>query len=113
MTLREIAGKLGFKIVHGTYGMEREVKRGYVSDLLSDVIAGANKDDLWITIQVHQNIVAVAVLKEVAGIIIAGNKKPRDDTIEHAKKQDVTILVSDLPAFEIVGRIYDMGIKGA
>jgi hypothetical protein len=33
--------------------MDRTVEGGYVSDLLSDVIAGAKEGDLWLTLQVH------------------------------------------------------------
>ena len=56
--------------------MERTVEGGYVSDLLSDVIAGAQEGDLWVDLQIHQNIVAVAVLKDLAGILIVGGRNP-------------------------------------
>ncbi|HEX2998950.1 MAG TPA: serine kinase, partial [Armatimonadota bacterium] len=42
---------------------ESEVSGGYASDLLSDVLANGQEGDLWITIQAHRNVAAVAGLK--------------------------------------------------
>lgn len=112
MTLKDIREKLGLKTVNESDRMTVEVHRGYVSDLLSDVIANAAGDDVWVTIQVHKNIVAVAVLKEIAGIIVPNGKELHRDTIDAAREQNVAILTSDVPGFEVVGRLYGMGIKG-
>jgi hypothetical protein len=84
------------------------VKGGYTGDLLSDVMANAKEGDVWITRQIHQNIVAVATLKELAGIILVNASQPAKDTLEKAVAENVPVLVSDLPAFEITGKIYDL-----
>jgi len=88
--------------------LRREVAGGYVGDLLSDVIANSNSGDIWVTRQVHQNIVAVATLKEHAGIIIIQGVQPEKETIEKAAKEGMPIMVSSLPAFEMVGKIYNL-----
>ena len=77
---------------------------GYTGDLLSDVMANSHEGDIWITRQVHQNIVAVATLKEHAGIILVNSCEPAKDTLEKAIQENVPILVSDLPAFELTGK---------
>jgi hypothetical protein len=89
---------------------EVEVDGGYVGDLLSDVIANAQKDNLWVTIQIHPNIVGVAVLKELSGIVIAGGRQPDKETVDRASEQGVIILTSDLQSFELVGRLCSYGI---
>jgi len=63
---------------------------------------------VWVTRQVHQNIVAVALLKEHAGIIIVQGANPEKDTLEKATREGIPIMVSDLPEFELVGRIYQL-----
>ena len=63
MTLKKIVEELNLKIVSGEDKLDRDVSRGYVSDLMSDVIANARAGDIWITLQIHLNIVAVAVSK--------------------------------------------------
>ena len=89
-----------------------EVTGGYCSDLLSDVLANAQAGDVWITLQVHKNIVAVAAMKEVTGIILVNNRKPDNDTLQKAEEEGLAVLGSDLPAFEIAGRLYELGIRG-
>ncbi|MGE5254158.1 MAG: DRTGG domain-containing protein [Planctomycetaceae bacterium] len=112
MTLREAAEKLGLKPVAGLSKLPRELGQGYVSDLLSDVMANAKPGDIWVTLQIHQNIVAVATLKELAGIILIGGRQPEKQTLAKAEEEQVPLLLSDLPAFEVVGRLYQLGITG-
>jgi hypothetical protein len=57
---------------------------------------------------VHQNIVAVASLKEHAGIILINSSQPTDDTLEKARTEQIPIMVSDLPAFEISGKVFNL-----
>jgi hypothetical protein len=111
MTLGEVAKQLDLDVRTGKERLGTVVEGGYVSDLLSDVIAGAKEGDLWITLQIHQNIVAVAFLNNLAGIVIVGGREPDPQTIEKAQDQEVTIMVSSLPAYEVAGRLYEMGIR--
>jgi hypothetical protein len=83
---------------------------GYSSDLLSCVMAGARRGNLWITLQAHLNIVAIAALNEVAAIIITENAQPDAATIARANQQGVILLSSPLPTYEINGRLWEMGI---
>jgi hypothetical protein len=111
MNLREIVKILNLDVRASESELDRPVEGGYVSDLLSDVIAGAKEGDLWITLQLHQNIVAVAFLNNLAGIVIVGGREPDPDTLKKAEDQGVPIMVSPLPAYEIAGRLYAMGIR--
>jgi len=113
MTLRELAETLELKVLAGAPEMGRKVAGGYASDLMSNVMANAEKGDVWITVQIHQNIVAVASLKELAGIIISNGRAPEGDTVEKAEKESVPIMVSGLTSFELAGRIYELLSKKA
>ena len=88
------------------------IEGGYVSDLLSDVMANSKKGDIWITNQVHPNIVAVAVLKEIACIIIVRNREPESETIKKAESEKIVIFSSEMSAFELAGKLYGLGIPG-
>lgn len=113
MTLAEIARALDLEVRVGSVELDREVLGCYASDLLSDVIAGAKEGDLWITLQLHQNIVAVAFLNNLAGIVIVRGREPDPDTLKKAEDQNVPILVSAAPAYELAGQLYALGIKRA
>ena len=112
MKLEEIIEKLNLNVKAGQEGLDTEVTGGYVSDLLSDVIANSRRGDLWITLQIHQNIVAVATLKELAGIILINRKEPADETVKKAEGEGVPVLTSPLTAYEIVCKLYELGISG-
>ncbi len=85
-----------------------EIRGGYAGDLLSDVMANSQQGNVWVTRQVHLNIVAVASLKEHAGIVIVQGANPEKDTIDKATREGIPIMVSDLPEFELVGKIYQL-----
>ena len=109
MTLSEIVQRLELRVHAGRSGLDRPVSGGYAGDLMSDVMAHGRKDDLWITIQIHPNVVAVAVLKDLAGVIIANGREPAEDTVRQAEEQNVPLLGSPLSSFELAGRLQDLG----
>ena len=113
MTLTDLATRLELTVFTPGIPLDRPVRGGYASDLLSDVIGRARKDDLWVTMQVHPNIVAVAVLKDLAAIVLVNGREPAAETLQQAQKEGVPILGTGLSAFELVGRLYGMGIKGS
>lgn len=108
MNLETIVQTLQFGVKSGGDRLGVEVRGGYVGDLLSDVMANGREGDLWITRQIHQNIVAVASLKDFAGIVLVRGAEPSPDTLEKAVKESIPLLTTDLPAFETAGRIYQM-----
>jgi len=106
MDLKTIQAELGLNVQCGAERIGAEVTGGYVGDLLSDVMANSAKSQVWVTRQVHQNIVAVATLKELSGIIIVQGAMPDKDTVAKAEKEGLPILTTSLAAFEVVGRIH-------
>jgi len=85
-------------------------KGGYSSDLLSCVMAGAKKGHLWITLQAHLNIVAVAALNEIAAVIITEDARPDAASISKANQQGVILLSTSQPTYEINGKLWELGI---
>lgn len=108
MKLEKIVQRLGLEVKCGKDHLAKEVTGGYTGDLLSDVMGNSKEGYVWITRQVHQNIVAVASLKEHAGIILINSCQPAPETLEKAEAEKIPIMVSDLPAFEISGKIYNI-----
>jgi hypothetical protein len=83
---------------------------GYTSDLLSCVMAGAKNNGIWVTLQSHVNIVAVASLLELSSIIITEGAQPDAATIAKADEQSIVLLSTSSPTFEIVGKLWEMGL---
>jgi len=104
MLVKEVAGKLGLKIL--AQGQDQEVTSGYVSDLLSDVIANAEEGCLWITVQRHLNIVAVAQLKKLAGIILSRGSDPDPAVLARAEQEGLFVLSTPEDSFTVAGKLY-------
>ncbi|MEA2101014.1 MAG: serine kinase [Thermodesulfobacteriota bacterium] len=89
-------------------GLKNEVTGGYAGDLLSDVMANSSRGDIWVTRQIHQNIIAVACLNDLSGILITQGAIPEDATLEKARSEGMPVMVTRMPEFEAVGRIYHL-----
>lgn len=112
MNLQQIIDELNLTILtdpHDFAGISPT--GGYSSDLLSCVMAGAKKGYLWITLQAHLNIVAVAALNELAAIIITEDARPDAASIAKANQQGVILLATPQPTYEVNGRLWQMGIR--
>ncbi|MFW6386887.1 MAG: DRTGG domain-containing protein [Bacillota bacterium] len=109
MRLKQIIEELELKPVYLS-DPEVEVKGGYAGDLLSNVMAGAKEGDIWITIQGHQNIVAIALLVDVAAVIIAQDMEIEEKALKRAEEKGINLLQSPLYTYEIAGQLYSLGI---
>lgn len=112
MILSDVAKHLGCEILTNDVNLDRDIKDGYVSDLLSDVIGNIRENSIWITIQRHINILGVAKLKDVVAIIIPRNLHIEENVIEKAKEEGVAILRDPRSAFELSGLIFNFLYKG-
>ncbi len=108
MKVQELVEKLNLKVLSGEKGLEREIDGCYISDLLSDVMGNAMEGNIWITLQTHKNVMAVASLKEMSCIILVKNLMPNDETIEQSNDEDLPILQTNLPTYEIAGLVYNL-----
>lgn len=84
---------------------------GYASDLLSCVMAGAKGKYIWVTLQAHLNIVAVAALLDVAAIIITENAQPDPAAIAKANEEGVILLSTPMPTYKVSGKLWELGIR--
>ena len=114
MKLEDIARELGFTELTPEVSGNRDadVDRGYASDLLSDVLAHAPEGGLLVTLQVHLNVIAVASHAEMAGVVFAGGRAPDDDVLAKAAAEGLSLYSSPSDTFDIVGRLYTLGVKG-
>ena len=110
MTLQSIAENLGLTL-RSKVENEVEVISGYASDLLSDVLAKTGRGTLWVTNQKHQNVIGVAVMLDLAGVIIAGGTEPDDNTLEKANEEKIPLYTTDMSLYDTVGKLYDLGIQ--
>jgi hypothetical protein len=111
MQLDEIARRLALDVQAAPDKLSVEVSGGYTCDLLSYVMANARAGDLWITIQGHPNIIAVASLIGLAGVVVVEGAKVEAATLEKAEKEGIPLLATHETAYTIAGRLYELGVR--
>lgn len=75
MKVSDLVKELNLTVFCGEAGLDAEISGGYTSDLLSDVMGHIDEGMLWVTMQTHQNIVAVATLKDAAAVLIVNGAR--------------------------------------
>jgi len=110
MKVCDIVERLGWQVLAGGSYTQNDVNGGYAADLLSCVMAGAETGDLWITLQTHANIVAVASLLGIAAIVVAENATVPEPTLAKAEQQEIAIVSSGAPVYETVAALVALGI---
>lgn len=83
----------------------------YIGDLLSIVMRKAKQNYVWVTIQTHINIIAVAELLDLSCIIVVEDMEVEQETINKAKELDIPVFKTGESAYEIACRLNSMGIK--
>ena len=112
MTLQDVIDQLNLTVLTWPGDFKEIVPTsGYTSDLLSCVMAGAKKGAVWVTLQAHLNIVAVAALLEMSAIIITEGAQPEAATIDKANAEGIALLATDRQSFEVVGRLWELGLR--
>lgn len=112
MNLQEIITSLNLQPVTDQKDYSQIVPAsGYTSDLLSCVMSGAAHQSIWVTLQAHLNIVAVAALLDLSAIIITEGAQPDEATISKANEEGITLLLTNEPTFTIAGKLWEMGLR--
>jgi hypothetical protein len=91
--------------------LDAEVSGGYASDLLSCVMAKAGQGNVWITLQAHPNVIAVAELIELACVVITEDTLPDEETLTRARERRIPVLLAKDSTFSVAGRLYELGIR--
>jgi len=111
MKLEEIVRRLSLEVCAGADKLDQDVTGGYACDLLSYVMARAKEGNLWLTVQGHPNIVAVASLVNLAGVVVTEGAKLEPATLDKATQEGVPILTTPLPTYVVAGRLYGLGVR--
>lgn len=108
MTLAELKESLDLKPLNELH--DKEVEGVFVSDMVSDVMAGAKPGSLWVTTQTHKNVVAAANLVDVAAVVVTSGRTVPEDTLEMANRAELTVLSTDLATYAFVGKLHEAGV---
>jgi predicted transcriptional regulator len=108
MQVKDILTILDLKVFGGSQGLNNEITGGYTSDLLSDVMGYAENGKIWITLQTHKNVIAIASLKDLAAVILIKGLEPDADMLAQAEEEGIPVLGTNDQAFETTGKLYNL-----
>lgn len=110
MTIKELVNIIDGDNKTPELDLEKEVTCGYTCDLLSWVMAHGKEGMAWITVQTHINVIAVAVLMEMACVIICEGIQIEPASLAKAKKEGVAVIQSKLSAYELCSVMSQAGL---
>lgn len=110
MIISEFAEQLNLKPLFES-DKDISVEGVYIGDLLSIVMSKAKQNYVWITIQTHINVVAVAELLDLSCIIIVEDMEVEEETIKKARELDIPVLKTHKSAYDVACMLHDLGIK--
>ncbi len=111
MIAKELLEKLSVEIL-SEGNSDQDITRGATGDLLSFIMGNTPEGAAWVTILAHVNVVAVAVLRNIPCIVVAGGKIPDPQMVERCKEEGIALGVSSESAFSLCARMAELGLKG-
>ena len=106
MKLIDLIDKAGLRLYSESVSVETEVTGGYTSDLLSDVMGRSKAGQVWITLQNHLNVIAVASLRDLAAVVLVNGQEPVPEVLQKAREEGIPLLGTNEDAFTVSARIY-------
>lgn len=109
MKVSELHEKAGLTLLNKL--SERDVEGVFISDMVSDIVAGTHAGNLLLTIQTHKSLIASANLVDVSAIVYVREKKPADDVIELADRAGISLFSTNQDAWKLAIKLHDLGIE--
>jgi predicted transcriptional regulator len=112
MLFKDLQNNLDAKVLSGNEHMDNLISQGIISDILSDVMVHGRKGSVWVTNQINVNVIAIAFFKGMAGVILPNNLYLDQEASAKAIEKQIPVLSTSLSAFDVVGMLYEMGLRG-
>jgi hypothetical protein len=112
MKLEKIMESLALDALTPQLSMDADVARAHASDLLSDVLANAPAGGILLTIQVHMNVIAVALHAGLAAVVFTSGMRPDDAVAAKAIEEKLPLFGTGESTFDAAGRLYTLGLRG-
>ena len=108
MTISELASQMSLKNWTPAADLEIPVTGGYAGDMLSWVMGRAESGSVWMTIMSNQNVAAVALMADVACVVLTENVEPDEALLAQAKARGLPLLTTPLSTYAFSARLGEL-----
>ncbi|MDD2397634.1 MAG: DRTGG domain-containing protein [Tissierellia bacterium] len=112
MIIKEIVDIVKADVLTNYNDGNTELKYGFASDLMSDVLAYARSDSLLITGLNNPQVIRTVEMLDINAVLFVRGKVPCSEVIELAKENCITILATEYTMFKTCGLLVMNGMKG-
>ncbi len=112
MKIKEIAEILNADILTNFSSEDTDIKYGFASDLMSDVLAYANSESMLVTGLNNAQVIRTAEMMDMATVLFVRGKRPCKEILELARENSVTVLATNYTMFKTCGLLVLNGMKG-
>ena len=111
MTIGEMKRMMGANAAGGK-NEEKRISGCFVCDIMSRTMANGFAGMAWITHRADMNALAISVMKDAACLIFPDGVEPEEDVIRRAEMENMPLIRSEKPAFELAGLLFEAGLRG-
>ena len=105
MTVQDFANKLSLQNHNPAADLDTLITGGYAGDMLSWVMGRAAEGSVWMTIMSNQNVAAVALMADVACVVLTENVAPDEALVKQAETRGLPLFTSELSTYELSCRL--------
>jgi predicted transcriptional regulator len=92
--------------------LDREIQFCFGADLMSDVLRFARTGSLLLTGITNSQVLQVAEIMDLSGVIFVRGKEPEKEIIIQAEKRKLPLLGTNDLMFDTCGILYSKGLRG-
>jgi hypothetical protein len=92
--------------------LKKDIQYCFAADLMSDVLRYGRIGSLLLTGLTSNQILQVAEILDLSGIIFVRGKKPDENIISTAESRKIPLLSTNLLLFDSCGILYANGLRG-
>lgn len=105
LTVKQLMEDIPLTLINEPKTISKTINKLFASDLLSHVIGYAEENDILITVLNNINVLGVASLLELSGVIFTHNPNVKPDIIKRANKLDLPLFSTPLSTAEVIKKI--------
>ena len=111
MKIKEIAEVIEATLVCGDDRIENEIRCGFASDLMSDVLTLDSEQLILITGLANLQVIRTAEMAEVGCILFVRDKHVTPEMLEVAIENNMVLLECKSSMYSTVGKLYEAGLR--